>query len=105
MLSALMMFRLLPRGFSNCDLRNHCAPLLGNSPQNITPGQATYQMRRLRLHGPIERIPDSHRYRVTGQGWRTSLFWIRAYGRILCAGLALIIPQEARDEASTNSIE
>ena len=30
----------------------------------ITPGQMTYHLRRLRLHGIIERLPRSHRYRA-----------------------------------------
>jgi hypothetical protein len=29
----------LPRGFSNRELRNHWAPLLGRKPQSITQGQ------------------------------------------------------------------
>ena len=53
--SALLVFRLLPRGFSNRELRDHWAPLLGKTPQSITPGQMTYHLRRLRLHGLIER--------------------------------------------------
>jgi hypothetical protein len=55
--SALLMFRLLPRGFSNRELRDHWASLLGKAPQSITPGQMTYHLRRLRLHGLIERVP------------------------------------------------
>jgi hypothetical protein len=97
--SALLVFRLLPRGFSNRDLRNHWAPLLGKAPQDITPGQMTYHLRRLRLHGLVERIPGSHRYRVTRPGWRTAVFCIRVYRRVLRPGLALIIPQEARDDS------
>ena len=54
---ALLVFRLLPRGFSNRDLRDHWAPLLGKAPDDMTPGQMTYHLRRLRLHGLIERIP------------------------------------------------
>ena len=68
LLSSLLVFRLLPRGFSNRDLRDHWAPLLGKSPDDMTPGQMTYHLRRLRLHGLIERIPGTHRYRVTRQG-------------------------------------
>ncbi|MFI7644127.1 hypothetical protein [Nonomuraea sp. NPDC049400] len=33
-------------------------------------GQAGYDLRRLHLHGLIERIPRSHRYRVTDFGLR-----------------------------------
>jgi hypothetical protein len=97
--SALLVFRLLPRGFSNRDLRNHWAPLLGKAPHDITPGQMTYHLRRLRLHGLIERIAGSHRYRVTRQGCRIAMFCTRAYSRVLRAGLALIIPMEVHDDS------
>lgn len=93
--SALLVFRLLPRGFSNRELRDHWAPLVGKTPQSITPGQMTYHLRRLRLHGLIERLPKSHRYRVTEQGWRTILFCTRCYNRLLRPGLAQLIPEEA----------
>lgn len=86
--SALLVFRLLPRGFSNRELRDHWAPLAGKRSQSITPGQMTYHLRRLRLHGLIERVPKSHRYRVTQQGWRTILFCSRCYTRLLRPGLA-----------------
>jgi len=94
LLSALLVFRLLPRGFSNRELRDHWAPLLGKPAQSITPGQMTYHLRRLRLHGLIERLPQTHRYRVTDQGWRTALFCTRIYNRVLRPGLAEIIPEE-----------
>jgi hypothetical protein len=92
---ALLVFRLLPRGFSNRELRNHWAALLGQTPQSITPGQMTYHLRRLRLHGLIERVPKSHRYRVTDQGWRTILFCTRCHNRLLRPGLAQLLPEEA----------
>jgi len=31
----------------------------------------TYHLRRFRLHGIIERIPQTHRYRITHPGLRT----------------------------------
>src|SRR5262249_5777832 len=42
LLSALLIFRLLPRGFSARDLRDHWAPLVGKAPAAMTPGQMTY---------------------------------------------------------------
>jgi hypothetical protein len=96
LLSVLLVFRLLPRGFSHRDLRNHWAPLLGKAPTDMTPGQMTYHLRRLRLHGLIERMPGTHRYRVTTQGGRAALFCTRTYNRLLRPGLAQIIPEEAR---------
>jgi len=93
--SALLVFRLLPRGFSNRELRDHWAPLMGKTSQSITPGQMTYHLRRLRLHSLIERVPKSHRYRVTDQGWRTILFCTRCHNRLLRPGLAQLWPEEA----------
>ena len=49
----------------------------------MTPGQMTYHLRRLRLHGLIERIPGTHRYQVTRLGSCTALFCTRTYNRIL----------------------
>jgi hypothetical protein len=98
--SALLVFRLLPRGFSNRELRDLWAPLLGKSAHDITPGQTTYHLRRLRLHGLIERLPKTHRYRVTNTGWRTVLFCTRCYNRVLRPGLAQVIAPEAADETN-----
>lgn len=87
LLSALVVFRLQPNGFTNRDLREHLAGLLGLEPGHITPGRMTYDLRRLRLHELIERIPRTHRYRVTDFGLRTALFFTRAYARIIRDGL------------------
>ena len=92
LLSLLVTFRLLPRGFLNKDFREHLAPLLGLRPCDMTQGKMTYHLRRLRLHGLIERIPGSHRYRVTEVGIRTALFFTRTHARILRPGLARIMP-------------
>jgi hypothetical protein len=100
--AALLVFRLLPRGFSNRELRDHWAPLLGKTPQSITPGQMTYHLRRLRLHGLIERVPKTHRYRVTDTGWRTMLFCTRCYNRVLRPGLAEIAPNQESAPHSLN---
>jgi hypothetical protein len=99
LLSALLVFRLLPRGFCNRDLREHWAPLLGRAPEAVTPGQMTYHLRRLRLHGLIERIPKSHRYHVTESGWRMALFCTRVYNRVLRPGLAQVIAKEAHEDS------
>jgi Predicted transcriptional regulators len=58
-------------------------PCWEKQPQSITPGQMTYHLRRLRLHGIIARVPKSHRYRLTEQGWRTIPFCTRSYNRLL----------------------
>jgi hypothetical protein len=86
LLSILPVFRLLPNGFSNRDLRAHLAPLLGQDPSTMTQGRMTYDLRRLRLHQLIERIPHTHRYQVTPFGLQTAMFFSRTYSRLLRHG-------------------
>jgi hypothetical protein len=92
LLQALVLFRQLPEGFRSAHLRQHLAALGGRDPQSISQGAMTYQLRRLRLHGLIERLPGSFRYRVTGFGLRTALFFTRVYNRLLRPGLAAALP-------------
>lgn len=88
LLSALCAFRLLPNGFTNRDLRTCLAPLLGLRPEDMTSGQITYGLRRLRVHGLIERIPHSFRYQVTDTGLRQALFLTRLVSHMMIPGLA-----------------
>jgi hypothetical protein len=97
LLSALLVFRLLPQGFSNRDLRDHWAPLVGTTPDAMTQGQMSYQLRRLRLHGLIERLPKTHRYRLTDSGCRIALFVTRTYTCVLRPGLSLALAPDAPD--------
>jgi hypothetical protein len=91
LLHILLIFRLHPSGFLNKDLRALLGEYLGRPPDgpgSITPGQATYDLRRLREHGLIERIPHTHRYQVTPAGLRHAMFLTRVHDRILQTGLA-----------------
>jgi hypothetical protein len=88
LLHVLCVFRLLPHGFTNAVLRQHLAPLIGMTPDLMTSGQITYDLRRLRMHGLIERIPHTFRYQVTEAGMRSAQFLTRIHDRVLRAGLA-----------------
>jgi hypothetical protein len=88
LLHILLIFRLHPGGFLNKDLRALLAEYLGRAPGTITAGQATYDLRRLREHGLIERIPHTHRYQVTPAGLRHAMFLTRIHDRILQTGIA-----------------
>ncbi|MGB8963087.1 MAG: hypothetical protein WCC38_14165 [Pseudonocardiaceae bacterium] len=88
LLQALLVFRLLPHGFTNRDLRRLVAPLLGHEPDHLKAGQMTYDLRRLRKHGLIDRVAGTHRYRVTDTGLERALFLTRAHNRLLRTGLA-----------------
>lgn len=90
--SVLVLFCLQPQGFFNRNLREPLARLLGIDPALMTQGRMTYDLRRLRLHGLIRRIPKTHRYELTPLGRRVSLFLSRSYSRLLRPGLSLIHP-------------
>jgi hypothetical protein len=89
---AMILFRQIADGFRAADLRRHLAALSGRDPQAISQGAISYQLRRLRLHDLIERLPHSFRYRVTDFGFRAALFFTRVYNRLMRPGLAATAP-------------
>jgi DNA-binding HxlR family transcriptional regulator len=91
LLQALLIHRLLPNGFTNRDLRALIAPLLGTTIEDITAGKMTYDLRRLRTHGLIERIPKSRRYQLTDTGLADALLFTHAHDHLLRTGLAEIV--------------
>jgi hypothetical protein len=54
----------------------------------MTSGQLTYELQRLRLHGLIQRIPDTHQYIVTDHGLAVAVFLTRVHNRLIRTGLA-----------------
>jgi hypothetical protein len=64
----------------------------------LSAGRVTYDLRRLRLHGLIERLPKHHRYRVTDPGLRLALFLPRVWARTLRPGLATVMPDAAPND-------
>jgi hypothetical protein len=86
--TVLVLFCLQPEGFRNRQLRPLLAQWLGLSESPIGPGRMSYDLRRLRLHGLIERIPKTQRYRLTTFGLKTALFYSRTYQRLLRRGLS-----------------
>jgi hypothetical protein len=88
---ALCLFVLLPEGFRNATLRAHVAALMGEPPERYGPGRMTYDLRRLRLHGLIARLPHTHRDEVTALGKRVSLFFTKVNARIIRPGLSQLL--------------
>ncbi len=80
---ALCPFALAPTGFQHRESRAHVAQLQSRDPATYPAGSMTYDLRRLRLHGLIERIPHSHRYRITPAGAKVAMFYARLYARAL----------------------
>ena len=99
LLAALLMFVFTVNGFAAKDLRPKLAALLGLAPEKLSPGRLTYELRRLRLHGLIARIPRTHRYRLTQRGIQIAAFWTRTYNRLLRPGLAQLADPAAEHAA------
>jgi hypothetical protein len=91
--AGLAVFSLQLRGFTNQEMRLLLAQMLGLDSASYPAGRMTYDLRRLRLHRIIERIPHSHRYQLTPDGLRIALFFSRTYARLLRPVLADIMTQ------------
>jgi hypothetical protein len=88
LLAACCALALRPAGFTSRDLRHILAPQLGKDPGDMSGGQISYDLRRLRTHQIIERIPHSRSYQVTADGLSTALFFTRLTRRVIIPGLA-----------------
>ncbi len=75
----------LMAGFGNRQLAELVATL---TDEPYTSRQATYDLRRLRRKGLIERLPHTNRYRLTPLGRRVAVLFTKAHGRLLTPGLA-----------------
>jgi hypothetical protein len=87
---ALCQTLLAATGFTNKSLRAVIAELLGS---DYRPGQMTYDLRRLRLAGLIQRLPRCNRYVLTADGIRIAVFYTKVYNRLLVPLTATDQPQ------------
>jgi DNA-binding PadR family transcriptional regulator len=87
-LMATLCLFLIPPHFRQGWLRAKMAELLGIPAADYSPHQATYDLRRLRQHGLIERLANSHRYQVTPQGRRVAMLFVKRHNRLLRPGLS-----------------
>ena len=106
LLQTLCGFLLLPNGFSNSSMRRWMAQIIGIPVEQYSPGRMSYDLRRLRLHGLIERIPQTHRYRVTQMGTRVAFFFTKIHSRIFRPGLSQLFDgcPKAPNRTITNAI-
>jgi hypothetical protein len=84
-------------GITNKSLR---ALMTGLTHAPCTPGQMTYDLRRLRLAGLIRRIDHTNRYVLTPDGIKVAVFYTKLHNRLLRPLLAADQPQapaELRD--------
>jgi hypothetical protein len=88
LMHAHIVLAVLPGVFRARQLRSQ---LVGTQPASTgkqTPGRTTYDLRRLRVRGLIERIPKTIAYRVTPLGLQTALAYIHGYDHIFSPGMA-----------------
>jgi hypothetical protein len=90
LLAACCALALRPAGFTSRDLRRLLAPQLGKDPGDMSGGQISYDLRRLRAHQIIQRIPHSRSYQLTADGLSTALFFTRLTRRVIIPALAEI---------------
>jgi len=89
LLACLCSFQHLFAGLTNRSLRELIAGLI----PGYGPRQMTYDLRRLRRKGFIQRIPRTQRYELTGEGRRLAVFFTKTYTRIVNPSLAELDPQ------------
>ncbi len=67
-------------GFTNKSLRGLVAGMLG---ADYSANQMSYDLRRLRLHGLVARIPHTNTYTLTPEGQRVAIFYTKLADRLL----------------------
>jgi hypothetical protein len=81
--AALCAFAFTPTGFSNRVLRERVAALFEPGAAGYTATRMTYDLRRLRLKGLIQRVVHANRYVLTPLGRRVAFFMSKSYARIV----------------------
>ena len=77
---ALCAYIHVVAGFTNHSLRGLVAGLL---QRDYNANQMSYDLRRLRVHGLIQRIPATNRYVLTPDGARVAIFYNKVHTRVL----------------------
>jgi hypothetical protein len=92
LLAVRAVFSLQWRGFTPSRDARPGGATAGLDPADYPVGRMTYDLRRLRLQGIMERIAGSHRYQLTLDGLGIALFFSPTYARLLRPKLAEIMP-------------
>jgi hypothetical protein len=94
-LAALVYHAHRPTTLRNRSLRETVIQLLGVTDEEYTSAQASYDLRRLRLKGLIERILHTHQYRLTELGAKVATFLTKLHERLFRPGLTASLPLPA----------
>jgi predicted MarR family transcription regulator len=84
LLASIAAFAHVIDGLTNKSLRTHIAV---HWRPDYTSAQASYDLRRLRLKGFIERVAGTNTYRVTTEGLRIAAFFTHLADRVIVPAL------------------
>lgn len=94
LLSALARHAYVPGPLDNKTLRPAIAQLMELAPDAYSSAQMSYDLRRLRLKGLIQRVSHSHRYVLTDLGIKVVTFYTKLNERLFRPGLAALVPDQ-----------
>jgi predicted MarR family transcription regulator len=103
-LEVLACHAYIPKEIGNRSLRGAVAQRLEGVLNSYSNAQMTYDLRRLRLKGLIERIGKSHRYQLTDLGMKVVTFFTNLYHRLFAPGLAALLPDQAFPSDLANAL-
>jgi hypothetical protein len=103
-LEVLACHAYIPKEIGNRSLRGAVAQRLEGVLDTYSSAQMSYDLRRLRLKGLIERIGNSHRYHLTDLGIRVITFFTKLYHRLFTPGLATLLPDQAFPSDLANAL-
>jgi hypothetical protein len=99
--ASIASFEHVTRGLTNAGLREHMADLYD---PDYNSRQATYDLRRLRLKGLIERVAGTHTYRVTARGRAIATFFTRLAARVVVPVLTELDAQPRPSRRSASAL-
>lgn len=103
-LEVLACHAYIPKEIGNRSLRTAVAQRLEGVLDRYSSAQMTYDLRRLRLKGLIERIGNSHRYHLTDLGIKVVTFFTKLYHRLFAPGLAALLPDQSFPSDLANAL-
>lgn len=104
LMAALSRHAYVISEMTNKSLRESVAQLMGLDPAHYTSAKMSYDLRRLRLKGLIERIAHSHAYRLTEQGIKVAFFFTKLQQRLFQPGLAALLPEQSYPSPLTQAL-
>lgn len=102
LMQSLVRFAHLGGGgtFRTRDLHEHVAKALNQTSQTYKLSQLRYDLGKLRAKGLVEKVPRSQRYRLTCQGYRVSVLFLklieRVYAPLIAASVAPVSPDSLK---------